>query len=164
MANELALEKVPPQNLDAEMAVLGSMLLDEEAISVTAEKLERNSFYKSTHQKIFDAIIGLYSANKAVDLITLTDALKKDGSLEDVGGASFLIALANSVPTAANINHYVSIVRQKSILRTLINNATKIVSLCYENEGSIDEIVDSAEKFIFEVSDRRTQGSYIHLK
>jgi len=164
MATELSLEKIPPQNLEAEMAVLGSMLLDEDAVSVASEILDRGCFYKDSHQKIFDAILQLYNANKAVDLITLTDTLKKDGTLEEVGGVSFLTSLANSVPSAANINHYVSIVRQKSILRTLINNATKIISLCYENEGNVNEIVDSAEKFIFEVSDRKSQGSYIHLK
>ena len=164
MPSQLALEKVPPQNLDAEMAVLGSMLLDEEAISVAVEILDKEFFYKESHQKIFSAILDLFNANKAVDLITLTDALRKDGSLEQVGGASFLTALVNSVPTAANINHYVGIVKQKSILRILINNATRIVSMCYENDGSVDEIVDNAEKFIFEVSDRKQHGTYLHLK
>ena len=164
MPGSVLLDKIPPQNLEAEMAVLGSMLLDEDAISVASEMLERDSFYKDSHRKIFEAIISLYSANKPVDLITLTDALKKEETLEEVGGASFLTALANSVPTAANISHYVSIVKEKSILRTLINNATRIVSLCYESEGNVNEVVDSAEKFIFEVSDRKSQGTYLHLK
>lgn len=161
---DIALEKIPPQNLDAEMAVLGSMLLDEEAISVAAETLDRESFYRDSHERVFEAILGLYNASKAVDLITLADELKKDGSLEKVGGVSFLTLLANSVPTAANISHYVRIVREKSILRSLINNATKIISLCYESDGNIDETVDSAEKFIFDISDRKHQGSYQHLK
>jgi len=164
MPQGLALEKIPPQNLDAEMAVLGSMLLDEEAMSIAFETLDRESFYKDNHRKIFEAILELYNANKAVDLITLTDELKKSNSLDEVGGASFLTALVNAVPTSANISHYVAIVKEKKILRTLINNATKIVSLCYESEGNIDEVVDNAEKYIFEVSDKRTQGSYIHLK
>lgn len=162
--SDTALEKIPPQNVEAEMAVLGSMLLDEEAISVAVESLEANFFYKDSHRKIFEAILGLFNTNKAVDLITLTDELKKNGHLEGVGGASFLTSLVNSVPTSANISHYVSIVKEKSILRSLINNATKIVSLCYESDGNIDEVVDSAEKFIFDVSDRRSQGSYVHLK
>jgi replicative DNA helicase len=161
---EIALDKIPPQNLEAEMAVLGSMLLDEDAISVACELLDRDSFYKDSHRKIFEAILGLYNANKAVDLITLTDELKKSALLEDIGGVSFLTALANSVPTAANINHYVHIVKEKSILRTLINNATRIVSLCYESEGNIDEVVDTAERFIFEVSDRKSHGTYLLLK
>lgn len=164
MNNEASLDKIPPQNLEAEMATLGSMLLDEEAISIAAETLEENSFYKDSHKKIFRAIIELYNANKAVDLITLTDTLKKEETLDQIGGVSFLTALVNSVPTAANISHYISIVKEKSILRTLINNATRIVSLCYESEGNIDEVVDNAEKFIFEVSDNKTQGTFLHLK
>ncbi len=164
MATEISLDKIPPQNLDAEMAVLGSMLLDEDATSTAVESLDRDSFYKDSHKKIFAAISDLYNANKAVDLITLTDGLKRDGTLDEVGGPSFLTALANSVPTSANINHYVSIVKEKSILRTLINSATRIVSLCYESDGNVDEVVDSAERFIFEVSSRKSQGSYLHLK
>jgi len=161
---EIALDKIPPQNLEAEMAVLGSMLLDEEAISIAVESLDSESFYKDTHRKIFQAISSLFGANKAVDLITLTDELKRSADLDAVGGASYLTLLVNSVPTAANISHYVSIVKEKGILRTLINSATKIVSLCYESEGNVDEVVDSAEKFIFEVANRRPQSNFMHLK
>jgi replicative DNA helicase len=165
MPGETILEKIPPQNLDAEMAVLGSMLLDEEAIAVAMESLDREVFYKDAHRKIFDKIAALFSADKPVDLVTLTNELKKDGFLEDVGGASYLAGLANAVPTAANISHYVAIVKEKGILRTLINNATRIVSLCYESEGNVDAVVDSAEKFIFEVSDKKIQGAgFIPLK
>ncbi|MFH0912681.1 MAG: replicative DNA helicase [Candidatus Omnitrophota bacterium] len=161
---EIALDKIPPQNLEAEMAVLGSMLLDEEAISIAVELLDSESFYKDTHRKIFQAISSLFGANKAVDLITLTDELKRSADLDAVGGASYLTLLVNSVPTAANIRHYVSIVKEKGILRALINSATKIVSLCYESEGNVDEVVDSAEKFIFEVANRRPQSNFMHLK
>jgi len=164
MANEIALDKIPPQNLEAEMAVLGSMLIDEEAVSVATESLDKDSFYKDAHKKVFEAILDLYNANKAVDLITLTDMLKRNGALDGVGGVSFLTALVNSVPTAANISHYTNIVKEKSILRTLINNATKIVYLCYESEGKIDEVVDSAEKLVFEVSDSKPQVSYLPIK
>lgn len=158
------LEKLPPQNLEAEMAVLGSMLIDDDAISVAAERLDKDAFYKDIHQRIFEAILELYNANKAVDLITLTDELKRKMLLEEIGGVSFLSALANSVPTAANIAHYVKIVKEKGILRTLISNSTKIVSLCYESDGNVDEVVDHAERLVFEVSDRKHHGSYIHLK
>jgi len=146
------------------MAVLGSMLMDVDAISVATESLDKDSFYKDTHKKIFEAIRDLYNANKAVDIITLADELKRNETLDEIGGASFLTGLVNSVPTAANINHYVSIVKERYILRTLINNATKIISICYESEGNVDEVVDSAERFIFEVSDKKHQGSYLQLK
>ncbi len=158
------LEKLPPQNLEAEMAVLGSMLMDEEAIGVAVESLDKRSFYKDSHQKIFEAICDLYNANKAVDLITLTDELKGRGVLDDVGGASFVTALVNSVPTAANINHYVSIVKEKSTLRTLITNATRIIAMSYETEGNIEDVVDNAERLIFEIRDKRSGGTYLHLK
>ncbi len=161
---DIAIEKVPPQNMDAEMAVLGSMLLDEDAISVAVEILKTDYFYKDTHRKVFEAIAGLYKLNKAVDLITLSAELKNNGTLEETGGVSFLTQLANSVPTAANIEHYSRIVKEKSILRTLINNATRIVSLCYESDGDVDKVVDDAERFIFEVSDTKAHGSYLHLK
>jgi replicative DNA helicase len=164
MATEISLEKLPPQNLEAEMAVLGSMLIDEDATSIATESLDSSSFYKDTHKKIFEAILNLYNANKAVDLITLTDELKRNEILDEIGGASFLTSLANSVPSAANINHYVGIVKERSILRNLINNSTKIITLCYESEGNVDELVDSAERLVFEVSDRRIKGSYSHLK
>jgi replicative DNA helicase len=165
MPAETILEKIPPQNLEAEMAVLGSMLLDEEAIAVAIESLDREAFYKEAHRKIFDKIAALFSADKPVDLVTLTNELKKDGALDEAGGASYLAGLANAVPTAANISHYAAIVKEKSILRALINNATRIVSLCYESEGNVDAVVDSAEKFIFEVSDKKIQGAgFIPLK
>jgi replicative DNA helicase len=164
MAKDPILEKIPPQNLDAEMAVLGSMLLDEEAVSVSAEKLEAPCFYKDSHRKIFQAIIELYNANKAVDLITLTDLLRNAGTLDEIGGASYLTSLANAVPTAANINYYAGIVSEKYILRSLINNSTKIISVCHESDGNIADVVDTAEKLIFEVSDRKNQGTYQHLK
>ena len=158
------MDKIPPQNLEAEMAVLGSMLLDEEAISIAVESLGGDSFYKESHKKIFEAILELYNANKAVDLITLTNELKRTAVLDAIGGASFLTALVNAVPTSANINHYVGIVKERSILRALINNSTRIVSMCYESEGNIDELMDTAEKFIFEISDKKTQGAVIPLK
>lgn len=141
------------------MAVLGSVLIDENAISTAAESLTSDSFYKDTHRKIFDAMINLYTANKAVDLITLTDALKRSAVLEEVGGMSFLAALANSVPTAANVNHYITIVKEKSILRALINSSTRIVSMCFESEGNIAEVVDQAEQLIFDVRDTKTQST-----
>lgn len=164
MAELSPIEKIPPQNLEAEMAVLGCMLIDENALSVASEILNRDSFYKDVHRRIFDAIINLYNANKAVDLITLTDELKKAGTLDDLGGASVLTGLVNVVPTSANIHHYAGIVKDKNILRTLITNATKIVAMCYGAEGDIADVVDTAEKFIFEVSDRRNAGTYVALK
>ena len=140
------------------------MLIDENAIGVALESIDTACFYKDSHRRVFEVILTLYNDSKAVDLITLTDELKRQGLLDKIGGVSFLTELVNSVPTAANISHYVQIVREKSILRSLINNSTKIVSLCYGTEGDIAEVVDEAEKLIFEVSDSRNKGSSLQLK
>jgi len=164
MADNATLERIPPQNLEAEMAVLGSMLLDQEAISVAVETIARDSFYKDSHKKIFDAVVELYNANIPVDIITLKDELKRKELLDSVGGISFLTSLVNTVPTAANIGHYASIVKEKFILRSLINNSTRIVSMCMDPERDVNELVDQAEKLIFEVSERRIAGSFLHLK
>jgi replicative DNA helicase len=164
MPTELSLDKVPPQNLEAEMAVLGAMLIDEDAVGLAAENLQSNCFYKDTHRKIFEAILALFSVNKAVDLITLTDELKRNAALQEIGGVSYLTSLVNSVPTTANISHYINIVKEKSILRTLINNANKVIGLCYGSEGDIERVVDDAEKLIFEVSDNRPRAGFLHLK
>ena len=158
------LEKVPPQNLDAEMAVLGSMLIDDEAIPVAAEALTTNSFYKHSHRKIFEAILSIYNNNKPVDLITVSDELKRMGSLDEVGGAGALTDLVNCVPTAANISHYAGIVKEKSVLRSLITNATQIVGLSYESDGNVDELLDRAERLIFEISENKKEAAFLPLK
>jgi replicative DNA helicase len=164
MAEPIAKDLLPPQNLEAEMAVLGSMLLDENAINVAIETIRVNSFYKDSHRKIFEVILSLFNNSKAVDLITMTDELKRLGILEEIGGVSYLTELANSVPSAANINHYVGIVKEKGILRTLITNATKIIHSCHQREGNVSEVVDEAEKLIFEVSENRTSTTFVPLK
>lgn len=164
MSAELSLDKIPPQSLETEMAVLGSLLIDEEAVSVALESITKDTFYKENHKKIFAVAAELYNANKAIDLITVSDELRRMGILEQVGGVSYLTELVNCVPSAANIKHYVDIVKEKHILRTLINNSTKIISLCYEGDGDIDTIVDTAEKLVFEVSDSKPRQSYLHLK
>jgi replicative DNA helicase len=159
-----SIERVPPQNIDAEMAVLGSMLIEEEAINQAVELINEDCFYKDAHKKIFSCMLNLSSRNKAVDLITLSEELKKIDELEEIGGVSYLTTLANAVPTAANIRHYARIVKEKSILRSLINNATQIVTKAYDSEVNVDELLDKSEGLIFEISDRRVEGNFICLK
>ncbi len=161
---DLSLEKVPPQNLEAEMSVLGSMLMEEEAIAQVVELLEEKSFYHKAHRKIFSAILDLYDKDRAVDLVTLTEQLRKQGDLEGVEGAAYLTSLVNSVPTAANVEHYARIVQEKAILRTLINTATQIVSDSYSHQQEVDLFLDKVETLVFNISQRRIRRDFIPVK
>jgi len=159
------LERIPPQNIEAEMAVLGCMLIEEDAIARSIEQLVAADFYKESHKIIFSGIIELYDTRKAVDLITLVEKVKSDGKLEAVGGAGYLAGLTNVVPTAANIEHYARIVKEKNILRLLISHATQIVTEAYETEDNVTAVLDRAERVIFEIADQRVgQGGFLSLK
>jgi len=158
------LERLPPQNLDAEMAVLGSMLLEEEALVQALEVLEEHAFYKDPHRKIFSALVTLYKNNVAVDLVTLTEELKKHDLLEDIGGPSYLATLTRVVPTAANAAHYCRIVKEKAILRSLIKASTLIASECYEDATEPDLLLDRAEARIFDIASKRVKGEVMAIK
>jgi len=132
------LRKVPPQNLEAESSVLGGILLENEAINLVLELLRAEDFYRESHRKIFRAMIELSDRSEPVDLITLSEHLKNRGELEAVGGSAYLASLADFVPTAANISYYARIVREKSILRSLISTATEIATRVYEEQGNIE--------------------------
>jgi len=146
------------------MAVLGSMLISEEAIPQAVEIVDAQCFYNETNRKIFSAILELFNAQKSVDLITLSEELKRTNALESIGGVAYLIALTETVPTAANVQHYAQIIKEKSVLRFLINNSTQIVSESYDSNVNVEELLDRAEKLIFEISDHRAKGGYVILK
>jgi replicative DNA helicase len=158
------LEKLPPQSLEAEMAVLGSMLLDREAIALAIERLDASSFYKDAHKNIYSAIIKLFDENKAVDLITVVEELKKTNALDNIGGPAYLANIASSVPTAANIVHYAKIVKEKYILRNLINAATQIASECYNTSNDADHLVDKAEQIIFDIASKKVEVRSVPLR
>lgn len=149
------IDRVPPQNIEAEQAVLGAMLLEREAIAKVMEKLRSEDFYREAHKVIFNAMLELYNRNEAVDLVTVTEVLKKNGKLEDVGGIAYVTSLANSVPTAANVVYHAGIVEEKSILRQLVRSATEIAELGYEGSEDVSDIIDSAEKKILDISNRK---------
>lgn len=155
------LRKVPPQNLEAESSVLGGILLDNEAINLVLELVQPDDFYRESHRKIFRAMIDITDRGEPVDLITLSEFLKGRNELEAVGGAAYLASLADFVPTAANISHYARIVREKAILRSLISTATEIATRGYEERGSVDEFLDSAEKVIFDISEKKIKASFV---
>jgi replicative DNA helicase len=162
--NNLSLEKVPPQSIEAEMAVLGSMLIDENATSVVFEILQEDHFYKDAHRKIFRAILDLYNANQPIDILTLQETLKKKGLLDDIGGASYIVSLANSIPTSANVEYHAKIVKEKSILRNLIDAATKIVAESYEASQDADSLLDRSEKLIFDIASTRIKSGFKPIK
>ena len=161
---DLLAQRLPPQNLEAETSVLGAVLLENEALNRVLEILKQDDFYREAHRRIFAAILHLYEHSEPVDLITLSEVLKSRGDLEDVGGVEYLNSLVNGVPTAANISYYAKIIKEKAILRKLINRATEIVSQSYSNSGDVDEFIDQAERNIFEISEDRVRPSFYPIK
>jgi len=159
-----SLYKLPPQNIEAEQSVLGAVLLDNSALHKVLEILEEGDFYKEAHTDIFKAIINLYERNEPVDLVTLTNIMKGKGTLEKVGGASYLASLVEYVPTSANVSYYARIVKEKALLRELIRVATEIVEEAHRSPGGVEEFLDKAERTIFEISEKRSKRSYFSMK
>lgn len=160
----MLIERVPPQNIEAEQAVLGAMLIEKEAIARVTELLKGGDFYREAHRLIFEAMLNLYNRNEAVDMITVIELLKREDNLEKVGGIAYVTSLANSVPTAANVHYHAKIVEEKALLRQLIQTSTKIAALGYEGSEEVSQIVDQAEKMILEVSNRRIGGDFTPIK
>ncbi len=158
------IDRIPPQNLEAEQAVLGGMLIEREAISKVAEFLQAQDFYREAHRLIYSAMQDLFNKNEPVDLVTVTEYLRKSDKLENAGGIAYITSLANSVPTAANIIYHGKIVEEKSLLRQLINSATNIAGMGYEASEEVANILDKAEKMILEVSGRKIGGDFTPIK
>ncbi len=156
-------QRLPPQNLEAEMSVLGGVLLENEALNKALEYLTTLDFYRESHRKIFNALIILSEKGEPADLVTLTAVLKDRGELEAVGGSTYLTTLVDYVPTAANISYYCKLVKEKSVARKLIEASTNIATSGYEG-GDMEEILDKAEKAIFEIAENRIRPSYYPVK
>ena len=154
-----AIERVPPQNLEAEQSTLGSMMIESTALEKGMEILRPEDFYRPAHQLVFDALISLSERDEPADLITLQEELRKREKLEDCGGTEYLMALVDTVPTAANIEHYARIVERKSVLRKLIAAGTEIIGLAQTEDENVDAVTDRAEQLIFGVAQRRI-GEY----
>ncbi|MDD4084644.1 MAG: replicative DNA helicase [Acholeplasmataceae bacterium] len=158
------IDRVPPQNIEAEQAVLGAMMIDREAISKATELLRDNDFYRQDHRAVFQVIVDLFNSNQAVDMVTVTEALKKAGKLEDVGGIQFITYLANAVPTAANVSYHAKIVEEKSLLRQLISVSTQIAGSGYEGSEDVNTLLDNAERMILGVSERKISRDFAPIK
>jgi replicative DNA helicase len=158
------LERVPPQNLEAEQSVLGSMLIEREAIAKALEELRPEDFYRDAHRMIYQSMISLFDRNEPLDLITVSEDLRQKDQLEKVGGLSYLTTLASIVPTAANIYYYARIVAEKALLRQLIHAATEIAATSYDAAEDVAEILDQAEKSILAISQRNTNQAFSPIK
>ena len=153
-------ERVPPQNIEAEQAVLGAMLIDKEAIAKVTEILTSDDFYREAHRVIFNAMMELYNKNEAVDMVTITEILKRDNKLEDIGGIAYITSLANVVLTAANVKYHADIVAEKSVLRQLVRVSTEIAAMGYEANDDVGTLLDTAESRILEISNRKKKADF----
>ncbi len=156
-------DRVPPQSIEAEMSVLGSMMLDRDASGKAIEVLNEKDFYKNAHQKIFVAAISLYDKNEPVDLITLASELTRRGHLEEIGGNYYLTELVESVPSAANVEYHAKIVLEKSLLRKLINVSSNIAAESYAFKEDVYDLIDRAEQSIFDLSERRLRQGFVDI-
>ena len=161
--NPAEFERTPPQDVLAEQSVLGGMLLSKDAISEVVEILRERDFYRPAHELIYDAILDLYSRGEPADPVTVSAELTKRGDLTRAGGAPYLHTLISSVPTAANASYYAKIIRERAIMRRLVEAGTKIVQLGYTVEGEVDEAVNQAQAEVHAVTERRAAEDYIQL-
>jgi replicative DNA helicase len=162
--SDLKLDKLPPQNIEAEQSVLGAILLDNNALYNAFELITPEDFYKDSNKKIFIAMTELLEKNEAIDLITLTDHLRKKDHLDAIGGVQYLTSLTSMIPTSANVRFHSKIVREKSMVRGLLRSVTDIARNVYETDQDAEELIDYAEKTIFDLSERRISPSFSVLK
>ena len=157
-------DRMPPQNIDAEQAVLGAMLIKKEAIAEVSQLLRPEDFYRDAHKIIYEAMLALFNRNEPADIVTVTNYLDKENKLDKVGGITFVTALANIVPTAANVNFHANIVREKADLRHLINTATDIAGMAYEATDDVSDVIDKSEKMIMEVANRQNVSTFTPMQ
>ena len=161
---DLTSHKLPPQNVEAEQSVLGGILIENEAIHKVMEILTADDFYREAHHKIYEALIELSERDEPADLITLTNELRKKNQLDAVGGAAHIASLIDSIPTAANIEYYAKIVKEKATLRKLIETSTEIITQSYEDRGDVEALLDEAERAIFQISEKRVKPSFFSIR
>jgi len=155
------IDKTPPQAVEAEKAVLGAMLIEREAQARVLDMLDENAFYNSAHKQIFRTIARLFSAGAAIDVVTVGESLKNEHLLADIGGASYLTDLTNMLPTAANVEHYARLVKEKAILRQLIAVSTRIVTAAYHQQDDPAALLDEAEHQIFSIAQSKAEKGFV---
>ncbi len=160
----MAIARIPPHDEDAEAAVLGAILIDKEAISSASQQVKPEYFYSEANASIFECMLDLYEQRKPIDTLTLTSLLKTKKLFQKVGGSSYLTSLANAVPTAANLEHYTEIVREKYIRRVLIQLGAETTNLAFQEDAPSSEVLDRAEQTIFRVSQDHAKQGFVHIK
>ncbi len=164
MGDTALIQRVPPHSMEAEQSVLGSMLLDKEAVAAASEVLKGEDFYAENHQEIFETMLEIYDQGKPIDLVTVVETLRQRGTLEGVGGSIYISDLSMAVPSTANVKYYIRIIEEKSILRRLIQASNEIIRDSYSASEDIDIIIDHAEKRIFDISQRKNSQSFEAIK
>jgi replicative DNA helicase len=164
MKDDITLEKVVPHSIEAERSVLGAILVENKAFNEAAEMLQENDFYRDSHRKIYAKMEALWEQSKAIDPLTLSEELKKSGDLESIGGAAYLASLIDGVPKTTNIEYYVRIVKEKSVLRQLIFASNEIISRCYTQNDEVDAIINDAERSILSIAEEKVIGGFISFK
>jgi replicative DNA helicase len=161
--SENFINRIPPQNLEAEQSVLGSLLLDKDSIIKIADIISSDDFYDDKHRIIYLAILKLYDERSSIDILTVSNILEEGSSLEKIGGVSYLTTLVNSVPTSAHVVHYANIVRRKGTLRRLISSATDIVGMGYQEDTDLETLLDQAEQKLYSVSQKYLKQNFVAL-
>ena len=157
-------DNLPPQNIEAEQAVLGAIFLNTDALADAMEYVEADDFYRRSHQILFQAMVDLNNNSEAIDVLTVQNYLSTNNQLDDVGGVAYIAELATSVPTAANAGYYAKIVEEKSMLRRLISTATNIITQANNNDEDVPSLLDSAERQIMDVSERKNRSGFREIK
>lgn len=164
MNNDIMTDNLPPQNIEAEQAVLGAIFLNTDALADAMEYVEADDFYRRAHQILFQVMVDLNNDGEAIDVLTVQNYLTTNNQLDDVGGVAYIAELATSVPTAANAGYYAKIVEEKSMLRRLISTATNIITQANNGDDDVPSLLDSAERQIMDVSERRNRSGFREIK
>ena len=157
---ETTVNRTLPQSIEAEQSVIGSMIIDRSAIAQAAEGLDEEDFYRDSHKVLFRSIIDMFKKDMAVDLVTVLEHLKATDTLDRAGGVTYVTEITSSVPTTANLASYIQIVQEKSTLRKLIKASTSIIEESYNKQGEVENVLDSAEKRIFDIAEKRTASDF----
>jgi len=155
---------IPPQNIEAEQSLLGGLLVDPESINKIVDMVAADDFYKDAHGKIYDVMLDLYERNEAIDIITVSSLARDKGLVERIGGITYLNSLVDLMPSAANIVQYGKMVREKALIRKLINAATLIIEKGHEPDTNVDTYIDEAESLIFRVAENKFKPSFFSMK